>query len=237
MRLARALLFVSAGFSLVVGVVSRADDIYTVTVKKQEAKKSTRWTLAEWLATKDRMKAMDQWLAMNSPSPYEFYLRGDFEMMDRGGQDRKTFGGRFAAYAHIAGLEAIYDRMVKRWYALVHLRIFGYHAQSTNITFLGGVRFQDDPAMHTGAVAGVSGSLYLIKFVGVMSNFYYHFKSTPNDTGFERGGYRVEVDGFIDFNFFRVFAGYAYESETASNAAGETSSSLSGAHVGGTLFF
>jgi hypothetical protein len=41
---------------------------YEVIIRKQEAKKSSRWTLASWLLLKENMRLQDQWLAMNSSS-------------------------------------------------------------------------------------------------------------------------------------------------------------------------
>lgn len=47
--------------------VANADTVVThYIVKTQEERKSTRWTLTEWLRIKERMKMMDLWLAMFS---------------------------------------------------------------------------------------------------------------------------------------------------------------------------
>ena len=54
---------------VVVSSAGRGNDVegvYTVIIKKQQEKKSTRWTLSDWLATKKRMALMDQWLALNT---------------------------------------------------------------------------------------------------------------------------------------------------------------------------
>src|SRR2546430_2360434 len=59
-------------------VVSRADDIYTIVVKKQEEKAKTRWNISDWLETRDKMRLMDLWLAIHSPAPYEFFLSGAY---------------------------------------------------------------------------------------------------------------------------------------------------------------
>ena len=45
--------------------------------KKSQAKEGSRWTLQEWMAQKQRNSLMDQWLMMNSPSPFEFFISGD----------------------------------------------------------------------------------------------------------------------------------------------------------------
>ena len=57
---------------------STVEGTYEVTVnKKQEEKTKARWTLAEWLAQKQRNQMMDLWLAQNShSSPYEGFIEG-----------------------------------------------------------------------------------------------------------------------------------------------------------------
>ena len=47
-----------------------AEGVYTVIVKKQEEKKSSRWSLADWLVTKKKIALMDQWLALNSSTTW-----------------------------------------------------------------------------------------------------------------------------------------------------------------------
>ncbi|MEK6580021.1 MAG: hypothetical protein AABZ55_12400, partial [Bdellovibrionota bacterium] len=46
-----------------------ADEVYTFVVKKQEEKQKSRWSLSEWLDTRDRMRMMDLWLALHTPTP------------------------------------------------------------------------------------------------------------------------------------------------------------------------
>ena len=43
-------------------------------LERAQKRAASRWTLSEWLAQKEKNKLMDMWLAMNSPSPYEFML-------------------------------------------------------------------------------------------------------------------------------------------------------------------
>ena len=59
-----------------------ADQVVVVKVieNRQEKRKSTRWTLTEWLKIKERMKMMDVWLAMFSPKKPEFTPRVKFEL-------------------------------------------------------------------------------------------------------------------------------------------------------------
>ena len=59
--------------SLVIGLLSYSDTasgdhtvVTTYVTKVQEKRRSTRWTLTEWLRIKERMRMMDVWLAMFS---------------------------------------------------------------------------------------------------------------------------------------------------------------------------
>src|SRR4051812_2514013 len=83
---------------------ARADEIYTFVVKKQEEKAKTRWSLADWLDTRDKMKLMDLWLAIHSPSPYEFFLSGSY-IIPSDSTVSKGSDLSVAAFATIFGLE------------------------------------------------------------------------------------------------------------------------------------
>jgi hypothetical protein len=79
-------------FAMGVSESSRAQvkKVTTYIVDVQEERRSTRWTLTEWLRIKERMKLMDLWLAMfSSPKKAEFApelmfeyasLTGDLEL-------------------------------------------------------------------------------------------------------------------------------------------------------------
>src|SRR3954462_12820239 len=83
---------------------AQADEIYTFVVKKQEEKAKTRWTLSDWLETRDKMRLMDLWLAVHSPTPYEFFLGGGYIVPSQTGA-QSGFEVSAAAYATIFGLE------------------------------------------------------------------------------------------------------------------------------------
>ena len=46
--------------------------------EKAEKKESSRWTLSEWMQQKDNNRLMDLWLSLNSPSPFEFFIQGNY---------------------------------------------------------------------------------------------------------------------------------------------------------------
>src|SRR5436190_22356647 len=83
-----------------------SDEVFTFVVKKQEEKAKTRWSLQDWLETRDKMRLMDLWLALHSPSPYEFFVGGGYRYAQAG--DAPGYSGWnlcAAAYASIFGLE------------------------------------------------------------------------------------------------------------------------------------
>ncbi len=115
---------------------SAQEGTYEVQIKKKsEAKKSNRWTLADWLTWKEQQKAMDMWLAKNSHhSPFEFSLESsalNYDRMSGYANSPKSnshhYGGTLAAYAGVAGLRAAYISSVENyttWNGSFNLRLF-----------------------------------------------------------------------------------------------------------------
>jgi hypothetical protein len=182
---------------------SWADETYTFIVKKQEEKKLKRWTLQEWLETKEKMRLMDMWLALHTPSPFEFFVGTEFQTPSSG------IGLGVAAYASLVGLEIQHEWISPpRTHALFHLRIFGFADQSTHITLQAGLRDEErgDGAMPRSALLGGRMSVYVLKYFGV-EGLYRHYFATAG-RGAER---RWEAGAFIDFSFVRVYGKYFNE--------------------------
>lgn len=192
---------------------ARADDVYTIVIKKQEEKKKSRWTLAEWLETRDRMRLMDLWLALNSPSPYEFFFGGDLHFAEESpGASYRSGRIDAAAFASIFGLGFQWESSpVSRWIGTFNLRVFGFHDQSTNITLHAGVRSTLGNNVRN-AIAGASLSIYLTRYFGIDGLFRHFF---PSATGPLSNGNRYQGGAFIDFSFLRIYGAYFSESETS----------------------
>ncbi len=189
---------------------ARADEVYTFVVKKQEEKKKTRWTLAEWLDTRDRMRLMDLWLALHSPSPFEFYFGGDFRIAEDAPNNWRM---NAAAYASIFGIELQRGFSPRpEWLGLFHLRIFGFHQQATNITLEGGVRAPMTGSRTRNALAGVGMSVYLARYFGLDGLFRHHFG--------DAAGNHYEGGAFIDFSFIRVYGSYYSDDSSGTNTSG-----------------
>ena len=230
---------------LVASPGSQADEIYTFVVKKQEEKAKNRWTLAEWLETRDRMRLMDLWLALHSPTPYEFIIEGVYESGERVGAVPAK-GARLGAtaYASIFGLGVsrssvnATDARDVDLLGTFFLRIFGFHAQGTNITLQAGVRsFQNNTFDSRNAFAGVAGSIYLNRFFGIEGLYRHHFDSLPGASGSILSGARHEGGAFIDFRFFRVFGNYFSDSDKLVVSGIAAESRRTGINLGTKLFF
>ena len=53
-------------------------EVYNIVIKKQDEKAKSRWSLSDWLDTRDKMRMQDVWLALHSPSPFEFFFGGTY---------------------------------------------------------------------------------------------------------------------------------------------------------------
>jgi hypothetical protein len=85
-----------------------ADTIIVNYVEKtQEERKSTRWTLTEWLRIKERMKAMDVWLAMFS-NPSQDRFRPELGLEMNQGQSDVQDGGDVRAQQWSGGKASMY---------------------------------------------------------------------------------------------------------------------------------
>ncbi len=233
-------IFISLSIACFFHPQARGDEIYTFVVKKQEQKAKTRWSLSEWLETRDRIRLMDLWLALHSPSPYEFFIDGAFRRTTvRDGSPKSGGFVAAGAYASIFGLEAQRDPSVNdRTLGLFNLRIFGFHAQGTNITLRLGVEQQKiQGALTRSLVWGASSSLYLNRFIGVDALYLHAGDSTPNGSQFILSNHRWEFTAFIDFKFLRVYGNYFTESESWNSPARQFELMKTGFSAGARFFF
>lgn len=189
---------------------AQADDVYTVIVKKQEEKKKARWSLSDWLETKEKIRLMDMWLALHTPSPFEFYTGLDYRTGSIAGSSDTGWGGEFAAYASIFGIGAQYESFQEsRFHALFRVRIFGYHEQSTHIVLEGGLKQEIDGPRSP--LMGAKLALYLHKYFGVEGLYRHYFDSASGSGAFLPASNRFEGSAFIDFSFLRVYGTYFSE--------------------------
>jgi hypothetical protein len=205
------------GVSLGLFQQARGNEIYTFVVKKQEEKKSTRWSLQDWLETRDRMRMMDIWLALHSSSPYEFFVGGDARLV----QDPAAVDGKyyFSAFASIFGLGVEHETYYTRTNGAFFLRVLGFHNQGTNITLHAGIRIQNEPFAFATGFAGGALTFYMTRFFGIETIFRYYFP-VSNTRSAELQAMYLEANGFVDFRFLRIYAGYHRQSDHLDSPSG-----------------
>jgi hypothetical protein len=231
---------------------AEAASFYENAKKRQENKKRTRWTLAEWLATKERVRLMDQWLAMNTfDDPYEFYLGGDWTSLtyttktstSETSEDRTVTRAYFATYASVFGLEGQYEvdsEQDTAWTAAFNLRLLGPSVQSTNVTLQYGVKSfvgeegEDDINPQ---FAGVSMAIYLSKYFGVDGNYrFYMLKHLPS--GDYLVGEAYQARAFIDYGLLQIYGRWFMEVlRTEQERVIQSRTTKEGFGAGATLFF
>lgn len=193
-----------------------AAEAFDVIKKKQEVKAASRWTLGEWLETKDRIKIMDFWLALHSPSPFEFIFMGNTQWITYSPTPSVSTGLEFSAtaYASIFGLEYNWENTnALRQTAFFHLRILGPQDQGTNITFNLGLRNQSEDGGLRSLVIGGQLTLYISQFFGIEAMLNSIQDSGQGPSGLSVGGSRFHAGAFVEFGFLRVFGRYIVENE------------------------
>ncbi len=234
------LLLFTLALVLALAQPSHADDVYTFVVKKQEEKAKNRWYMTDWLETKEKMRMMDLWLAIHTPSPYEYFIQGSFEpglLASVGRYNGTRFGA--AGYASIFGVE--YQRnndLETRNLALLHLRAFGYQYQGTHLRIEAGLQQLTESAQCTfrNAIAGVGLNAYITQHFGVSASYRHAFGATPNTSRVAFDGNRYEGGAFIDFTLLRLYGNYLHEEWNQDPNTGELNATRSGPEIGLQLF-
>ncbi|PIS09925.1 MAG: hypothetical protein COT73_12145 [Bdellovibrio sp. CG10_big_fil_rev_8_21_14_0_10_47_8] len=190
--------------------------------QKAERKQDNRWTLQEWLAQKDRNRMMDLWLAMYSPSPYEYFVGGayqDFTTKDEaaGTTDRHENGiVTVGAYATVIGIEGFYENNIQEQISQsggsLNLRVLGNAVQGTHLSINYGYRSMKTELAGQGTTvnqpfAGADLNMYLTRYFGI-SGMYRSYVAVENDVLGTVSGHRTEAGLFVDFSALRVFGSW-----------------------------
>lgn len=198
--------------------------------KKASSKENSRWTLQDWLAQKERNQMMDLWLAMYSPSPYEFFISGTYlsyeskaDTAPNTSDKHTSYSGSLGAYATVIGLEIDYENntaeSINDLAGSLRLRFAGNAVQGTHLIAYYGLRTR---MLDTGAsdirlnnqFAGVDLNLYLTRYFGLQGAYEYYFPVKEATLG-DVSGQRSEAGLFIDFGAFRVFGNWFSEKQKA----------------------
>ncbi len=218
---------------------------------KSESKKTSRWTLEDWLAQKERNQMMDLWLAMYSPSPYEFFVSGTYLSYTTAltpqteGTSITSMRGALGAYATILGLEGYYENNTteKRNESgmTLNLRVVGNAVQGTHLTGFYGFRsLRSDEsgvmASYNQQFAGADLNLYLNRHFGISGRkqIYFPIEQQNQATLSED---RSEAGLFIDFSAARIFGEWFKETSRVQNSGSTTETTRTGIQTGCKFFF
>ena len=219
--------------------------------QKAQAREGSRWTLQEWMAQKQRNSLMDQWLVMNSPSPFEFSLLGasnsyQYQKDQLARESHSSKSGAFSAYAQSIGLTGEYenntDENLSDVTGLLNVRILGASLQTTSITLSIGQRTrQFIESSQNESVRNIVGQLsiqaYFTKYFG-LSGSYRNFFPATNATVGEVSGTLIEGGLFIDFSGLRIFGNWSDELQTNQATTGtKTEYKRQGIKSGLVIFF
>ncbi|MBO9667387.1 MAG: hypothetical protein J7501_11310 [Bdellovibrio sp.] len=198
---------------------------YTQRATKRE---QTRWSLSDWLNIKEKNRAMDQWLSLNSPSPFEFMIGGSYLSYNSNVNDGSTttenshtsYSGELAAYAQLVGLSGEYEHNSADNFTdltgIFNLRVLGDSIQNSGLTLSYGMRTREQegttPTRLSQQFGQVQLQLYLMKYFGFDGKYRYFLPTTNDELGDVKGDYS-EAGLFIDFKGLRVFGAWYKENQ------------------------
>lgn len=220
-------------------------------MQRASFRESKRWTLQEWLEQKNQNALMDQWLIMNSPSPFEFVLGGgttNYKTRIENPFSETAFtssSGEFAAYAQAVGLSVEYENNLKEntndVSGLLNFRVLGNSLQSTSLTLSGGQRTRTWSSVTpenkvTNSFAQATVQAYLTKYFGIDGSYRNYFPMNNEALG-QISGSRTEGGIFIDYKAFRVFGSWFQDIENQQTTATAQETKRSGTRTGVKIFF
>lgn len=194
-----------------------ADNFYLVVVKKQEKKMQSRWTLASWLETKNRMALMDQWLALNTTDTWLEvildYSRGEFDQtLNEVDQDTKIKFNRhqLSIYLKFIGFEYDYydySDIKKESVIKLNLLLLGSSVQSTSVRFFAGSRSftYEGYSKYSQLVHGASVSFYFLDFFGTELEYTKYNKTKSQDKLYSLDGEKLEYGAFLEISALRLY--------------------------------
>lgn len=182
-----------------------------------------RWSLTDWLAMKERNRMMDQWLSLNSPSPFEFSLGGSYnsfktELHDgTEGISHISYKSEASAYAQFVGVTAEYENNSDEGFndlaGMLNIRLLGNSIQNTSLTLHFGQRTRTgDSSTLRQEFGQASLQLYLTKFFGIDGKYRYFLPTSTEELGDVKGDL-TEAGVFIDFKALRLFGSWYKESQ------------------------
>jgi hypothetical protein len=200
---------------------------------KSDAEAAHRFSLAEWLDTKNRNSAMDMWLGYNTNSNiYEFKLglnmnQDDVSTQVGGGSAVQSgsfhsYEGEFSAYAKNVGLTIGYHDNNEEHFAdttgLFNFRLFGKSMQTSHLTLHYGLRTR----IGNGSTSyrlnqqfpAATMQLYLVDNFGAYGHYRKYLKVSESAFG-ETEGNEWQYGVFIEYGRLRIFGNIFDENQSS----------------------
>lgn len=222
-----------------------------------EAQAANRFSLAEWLDTKNRNNSMDMWLGYNTiPNYYEFMLRLSMNEYDNRikvaalpamTNAYKSYDGSFTAYAKNVGLTAEYQNNKEENFddvtGLFNFRLFGRSLQTSHLTLHYGLRTRNSTNNPGGIIYRLNHQfpaatlqLYLVENFGIFGHYRKYLKSTETVYG-ETEGSEAHYGAFIEYGRFRIFGNIFDENQISILNGINTEINRKGTKIGIQLHF
>lgn len=218
--------------------------------KKYESKASARWTLADWLEQKRKVRLMDQWLGMNKRdgNRFEGYLSYDNGTYDLflNDQDEPESAytvqrGHLGLFWYFLGISAEVASSQEEFSDIlynVNVRLLGSSVQGTHLMLRYGShqRKWNEEDFKQNAY-GADISIYLMQFFGIEAKYTVYQEAESNLQNIYSGS-KTEAGAFFDIHFLRIYGlWFEEELDKTSNTLIESTERRNGVWGGVKLFF
>lgn len=245
-----AAIFAVAFFILGAARAAKAQ-VLVIFPERQQERKSVRWSLADWMATKKTIAAQDAWLARHTNKfPVDLTLGADL---------RPGFAGlELDLFALSVGLHARYERGTSLLRSSsqpmsdrdqggdfgLQLRLFGGNPQNTSLTLRGFYEYRhvNRSDVFNGAYGGYALGpelqIYLAPWLGVRAEWRYRFSAKRiTARGADLAGNGWFAVAFLEMNSLRLEGGWNQRSWEFSDTSGNAAKLDDGGLVGRVRLF
>lgn len=195
---------------------SFADEVFTVIIKRQEEKAASRWTLSDWLMTKQRISLMDQWLSLNTESNlFDFSLsyeklnfKQTFNQTSTNVNDNNLNTKFFVSFIGLEASREFSKSIFENTSYSLNLKLLGSSLQSTNLQVKYGIskiesNFENKKLSYNTKFFETEANVYLLGFVGVSYKYNNTFKSIKDSTEYSKKFQNYGV--FLDMWIFKFY--------------------------------
>lgn len=210
-------IFALIAFQIEFASAKGIEGVYKVIIQKQQEKKSSRWTLAEWLGTKKKMALMDQWLALNTKSPlFELHLMGLFGDLEEtssssGVTEKNTYRAsaellvKFLGFSYEQGKLSTSQDFTSYE---IQLMILGSSLQSTGLRGFYGLRNLDWSTVDKFKTPYYGGllTIYLLPFLGIDGRYQIIADKNSENNQWSLASEEIRLGAFLEYSLLRIGA-------------------------------